>query len=145
MRLPFFVYGTLKRGEPNYARYLAGHTVAEEPAHLPDAALYTAGPYPFLVTSPGPVAPGDAVQGSLISIRDSEYDAVLANLDSLEGYLPGGRANLYERVVTIVQTSGGPREAWIYIAGTGALEQIERGELRKIAGGIWRSGADAVY
>jgi gamma-glutamylcyclotransferase (GGCT)/AIG2-like uncharacterized protein YtfP len=141
MNLPFFVYGTLKRGEPNYARYLAGHTVAEEPATLPDAALYTAGPYPFLVQTPELVAPGDVVYGSLVSVRPAEYAAVVAQLDDLEGYRPGGMNNLYERLTISVHTAAGRREAYVYVAGAATEHDIRAGLLRKVYGGNWRAGA----
>jgi gamma-glutamylcyclotransferase (GGCT)/AIG2-like uncharacterized protein YtfP len=140
MNLPFFVYGTLKRGEPNYARYLAGHTIAEVPATLPAAALYTAGPYPFLVQTPGLVAPGDHVYGSLVTIRPAEYATIVGHLDDLEGYRPGAESNLYERVVITVHTAGGPQEAYLYIAGTAIEQEIRAGLLYKVVGGNWRSG-----
>jgi gamma-glutamylcyclotransferase (GGCT)/AIG2-like uncharacterized protein YtfP len=141
MNIPFFVYGTLKRGEPNYARHLAGRTIAETPASLEPAALYTAGPYPFLVQTPGLAAPGDVVYGSLITVRPAEYAAVLSDLDDLEGYRPGAESNLYERIVISVQTTAGPQEAYVYIAGAETEREIQAGLLRRVAGGIWRSGS----
>jgi len=141
MNLPFFVYGTLKRGEPNYARYLAGHTVSETPATLPAAALYTAGPYPFLVQTPELVAPGELVHGTLVTVRPSEYAAVVAHLDDLEGYRPGAEGNLYERIVVTIQTAAGPQTAYVYIAGAETEQEIRAGVLRKVEGGNWRSSS----
>ncbi len=140
MNLPFFVYGTLKRGEPNYARLLAGHTIAEVPASLPDAALYTAGPYPFLVQTPGLLAPGDIVYGTLVTLRAAEYAVLVAQLDVLEGYRPGGPSNLYERIVLSIQTAAGPQEAYGYVAGAETEQEIHAGLLRKVIGGNWPAG-----
>lgn len=137
MQLPFFVYGTLRPGEPNYARLLAGQTASEAPATLPGAALFTAGPYPFLVTAPDLLLPGDAVRGEVVALRPPVYRLVLADLDRLEGYVEGGAQNLYERVVAEVLTAGGPRRAWLYVAGAGALAEIRAGALRRIPGGVW--------
>jgi gamma-glutamylcyclotransferase (GGCT)/AIG2-like uncharacterized protein YtfP len=139
MNHPFFVYGTLKPGEPNYARFLAGHTASEEPASLAGAALFTPGPYPFMVTEPDLAAPDERVLGSLISVADEDYPAILAQLDSLEGYAEGGADNMYERLLVTVETAGGQRLAWLYVAGAYALAQIRAGELRRVAGGDWRS------
>jgi gamma-glutamylcyclotransferase (GGCT)/AIG2-like uncharacterized protein YtfP len=135
--LPFFVYGTLKPGEPNYARYLAGQTASEAEATLPGAALFTEGPYPFLVTAPDVLGPGESVHGVIVALRPPVYELVLADLDRLEGYVPGGAQNLYERVALDVVTSAGPRRAWVYIAGEATLELVRAGRLRHIPGGVW--------
>lgn len=134
---PFFVYGTLKRGQSNYARLLAGQTVSETPAWLPGAAIYTAGPYPFLVRAVDLVPPGSTVFGELMEVAPAQYQTVLALLDKLEDFVPGRAGNLYERVVITVQTANGPCEAWVYVAGSGAEEAIRQGRLRLIAGGVW--------
>jgi gamma-glutamylcyclotransferase (GGCT)/AIG2-like uncharacterized protein YtfP len=137
-QLPFFVYGTLKPGEENYLRLLADRTVEETPATLAGAALFTQGPYPFLLTAPDLLLPGDdLVQGVLIASPPAQYGAVLAELDALEGYVAGGADNLYERVVCEVATAGGPRRAWVYVAGASALALIRAGAMRRIAGGVW--------
>jgi len=138
MRYPFFVYGTLKPGEPNYARLLAGRTAAEEPARLAGAALYDFGPYPFLVLEEGLAGPNDIVQGELISLPDAGYEAALADLDRLEGYVPGGPSNLYERLVRPVAMATGPRPAYVYVAGAQMLAQIRAGALPRIPDGVWR-------
>ncbi len=134
---PIFVYGTLKRGHANYQRLLAGLTVAEEPAWLPGAALYTAGPYPFLVRAVDLVAPGATVYGELITVQPDQYDRVLAALDDLEDFRPGRADNLYERDIIMAQTVGGAREAWVYVAGAAAEAAIRRGGFRLIASGVW--------
>lgn len=137
--LPFFVYGTLKRGEPNYVRYLTGQTASESPAALAAAALFTEGPYPFLTQEPDLLAPGDVVHGALISLRLAVYQLVLDDLDRLEGYVAGGRQNLYERVILEVATADGMRQAWVYVAGAQALALIRAGQMRRLPGGVWPS------
>lgn len=134
---PFFVYGTLKRGQSNYARLLAGYTLHEERAWLPAAALYTAGPYPFLVQAADLVPAGATVFGELIEVQPDHYQRLLQLLDGLEDYVPGRVGNLYERIVVMVQTADGTREAWLYIAGKAAEAAIRRGELRLISTGEW--------
>ncbi len=134
---PFFVYGTLKRGQSNYTRLLAGQTINETRAWLPAAALYTAGPYPFLVQAVDLTPPGSIVIGELIEVLPERYPHVLALLDDLEDYVPGRVGNLYERIVVTVQTTSGLREAWTYIAGAAVEAAIRQGQLRFIPGGEW--------
>jgi gamma-glutamylcyclotransferase (GGCT)/AIG2-like uncharacterized protein YtfP len=134
---PFFVYGTLKRGQTNYARFLAGHTVSETRAWLSAAALYTAGPYPFLVRAADLVPQNATVFGELIDVHPARYQHILALLDELEDYVPGRADNLYERVELPVQTVDGTRSAWVYVAGAAVESAIRRGELRLIERGEW--------
>lgn len=137
MQLPFFVYGTLKPGGLNYARYLAGLTVEELPASLPGAALFSPGPFPFLTTEPDLLLPGDVAGGTLITVAPSHYSATLPALDRLEGFTPGGTRNLYERLALDVATAQGPRRAWVYVAGERALRLIRAGRMRRVDGGVW--------
>lgn len=134
---PFFVYGTLKRGQSNYARLLAGQTVSEIRAWLPNTALYTAGPYPFLVEAVDLVPPGATVFGELMTVAVDQYQQTLALLDELEDFVPGRVGNLYERVIRTVQTAVGPCEVWVYITGAVVEAAIRRGELWLIDSGEW--------
>lgn len=144
MHHPFFVYGTLKPGEPNYARFLAGRTRGEESASLSGAALYSAGSYPYLVAEPDLAAPDERVDGTIISVADDDYTTVLAQLDGLEGYTEGGTANLYERLLMMVDTAAGPCVAWVYVAGTESLARIRAGDLPKVPDGNWQSDLAAL-
>jgi len=110
-RLPVFVYGTLRRGEKNYAGYLAGRTIREEPATAAGRLFYVAdGGYPYLEPGPG------AVAGDLIHLDPELYDETLQRLDALEEYAPGDEANsVYLRRETSVVLADGERvAAWIY-------------------------------
>lgn len=115
-RLPFFVYGTLRPGGSNHRWALAGRTAAAEPVRLSDTELYEGPGFPYAV----PLAPGTAggcVHGYLIRPLPGHYPAVLADLDRLEGHVPGAADNHYERVVRWVRRADGTAQrAWVYVA-----------------------------
>ena len=75
-----FVYGTLRPGQGNHRRLLAGRTVQETPAFATGLALYGTG-FPYAVPQPGA-----RIVGDLITIEPTRYREVLADLDALEGY-----------------------------------------------------------
>ncbi|MFE0513229.1 gamma-glutamylcyclotransferase family protein [Streptomyces sp. NPDC058964] len=134
MILPFFVYGTLRPGEPNHDLFLRGRTRSEEPCRLTDAVLYDGPGYPYVVEEPG-----GAVRGELVIPLPGEYEELLVALDRLEEYAPGGARNLYERVERkVVREPGGAAvSAWVYVAApTVAARLRERGT--RIESGDWR-------
>ncbi|MEU2366710.1 gamma-glutamylcyclotransferase family protein [Streptomyces noursei] len=139
-RLPFFVYGTLRPGEANYARTLRGRTAAEEPARITGALLYEGPGYPYATAGPADAV----VHGALVRPRDADYDAVRAALDLLEGYTPGapaGAGNLYERVATeAVCTDGRAVRAWVYLAAEPLATRL-RATGTPITGGQWTGRA----
>ena len=116
-----FVYGTLRPGQGNYRRLLAGRTMREIPATARVSRLYGRG-IPYAVPQPGAQVVGD-----LITITPELYRDVLTDLDHLEGYHPRRpKASHYIRtarsVVAMNRTpNGGTWEAfhtaWIYLAG----------------------------
>ncbi|MGW6528278.1 gamma-glutamylcyclotransferase family protein [Streptomyces venezuelae] len=112
-RLPFFVYGTLRPGEPNHAVLLRGRTAREEPALLPDAVLYDGPGYPYAVEHPGK----GPVHGDLLTALPAAYLPLLHALDHLEEYAPGDPHNLYVRVARdVLDRTGAPVPAWVYVA-----------------------------
>ncbi|MFG3661089.1 gamma-glutamylcyclotransferase family protein [Streptomyces sp. NPDC047706] len=134
MTLPFFVYGTLRPGEPHHATFLRGRTHTEEPARLTGAVLYAGPGYPYAVEEPESV-----VTGELITPLPDAYGELLAALDQLEQYAPGDARNLYERVAreVVLDTDGTTRRAWVYVAAPAVAARLRtRGEL--IEGGDWR-------
>ena len=135
--LPFFVYGTLRPGESNYARYIGGSTQTEEPAILRPATLVTDGIYPYLIMAPDLAGPDDHVQGMLLTVQPERYLETLQRLDWLEDYKPFSPLSLYERIRQLVQTEAGPVEAWMYVAGPWVLRNARAGRLLKVAGGAW--------
>ncbi|MFI5620240.1 gamma-glutamylcyclotransferase family protein [Streptomyces sp. NPDC051567] len=131
--LPFFVYGTLRPGEVNHRLFLRGRTVAEEPARLPDAALYDGPGYPYAVPRAG-----SAVVGELIAPEPGAYGELLAALDELEEYEgPGRPGNLYDRTVReVLRPDGTPVRAWVYLASPLLARDLEESGTA-IPGGDW--------
>ena len=135
MRLPFFVYGTLRPGEPNHDRYLLGRIRSEQLGRLADAVLYDGPGYPYAVAEPGGV-----VHGELVTALPEAYDELLAMLDELEGCVPGDPCSLYERVLRRVtlDADGTAVLAWAYVAGPTVVARL-RVHGRLIEGGDWRA------
>ncbi|WP_330457713.1 gamma-glutamylcyclotransferase [Streptomyces sp. NBC_00820] len=131
-RLPFFVYGTLRPGEPNHDLFLRGRTASEEPARLTDAVLYDGPGYPYAVEEPGGV-----VRGELVTALPETYDRLLAELDRLEECAPGDPRGLYERVARhTVRADGGTARAWVYVAAPHVAAHL-RTHGTRIPAGDW--------
>ncbi|MFI6353378.1 gamma-glutamylcyclotransferase family protein [Streptomyces sp. NPDC050743] len=133
--LPFFVYGTLRPGEPNHDLFLRGRTASEEPARLPDATLYDGPGYPYAVERPG-----GEIRGELVTARPESYAELLAALDRLEEYTPGDPRNLYERAArNVIRTTDGTTTlAWVYLAAPPVAARLRAGGT-PIEGGDWVS------
>ncbi|MFI1563922.1 gamma-glutamylcyclotransferase family protein [Streptomyces sp. NPDC020490] len=135
MTLPFFVYGTLRPGEPNHDLFLRGRTRSEEPARLTGAVLYDGPGYPYAVEEPG-----GTVYGELVTAPREAYGDLLGALDELEEYAPGDPDNLYERVAreTVRDADGTPVHAWVYVAAPAVAARL-RVSGKLIEGGDWRA------
>ncbi|MFI5862509.1 gamma-glutamylcyclotransferase family protein [Streptomyces sp. NPDC051546] len=133
--LPFFVYGTLRPGEVNHDLFLRGRTAAEEPARLPDAALYEGPGYPYAVDRPGS---GSAIAGELVTPVPGAYGELLLALDLLEEYAgPGHPANIYDRTAReALRPDGTPVRAWVYLAAPPLAHRLARSGT-PIPGGDW--------
>ncbi|MEV6835427.1 gamma-glutamylcyclotransferase family protein [Streptomyces sp. NPDC051133] len=132
--LPFFVYGTLRPGEPNHDLFLRGRTAAEAPARLPGAALYDGPGYPYAVEQDG-----EEVRGELVTALPEAYEDLLTALDLLEEYAPDDPRNLYERVARdTVRADGTPVRAWVYLAAPPVAARL-RTRGTRIEGGDWLS------
>ncbi|MER7930167.1 gamma-glutamylcyclotransferase family protein [Streptomyces sp. NPDC096057] len=131
--LPFFVYGTLRPGEPNHDLFLRGRTHSEERARLHGAALYDGPGYPYAVAAPGAVTVGE-----LVTAHREAYPQLLRELDRLEEYIPGDPRNLYERVEREVarDSDGTAVRAWVYLAAPAVTARL-RAHGRLIEGGDW--------
>ncbi len=130
--LPFFVYGTLLPGQPNYALW-ADAIVAEERAWLEHGRLYDVGRYPMLVEA------GDGrVCGRLIIVDPDRYQAVLARLDWLEGFNPKRpEQSDYQRVAREVRLADGrAARAWVY---AGKIQRVSA--LPVVPDGDWAAYA----
>ncbi|MEU5688748.1 hypothetical protein DEJ48_26785 [Streptomyces venezuelae] len=138
-RLPFFVYGTLRPGEPNHAAHLRGRTAREEPALLPDAVLYDGPGYPYAVEHPGK----GPVHGDLLTALPAAYLPLLHALDHLEEYAPGDPHNLYVRVARdVLDRTGAPVPAWVYVAAPRIAAGL-RASGSLIGSGDWASHRNA--
>ncbi|MFC3576742.1 gamma-glutamylcyclotransferase family protein [Streptomyces yaanensis] len=132
MRLPFFVYGTLRPGEHNHDLFLRGRTSSEEPGLLPGAVLYDGPGYPYAVEEDG-----GTVTGEIVTALPEAYGELLAALDRLEDCVPGDPRSLYERVAReVTAADGGTVRAWVYVAAPAVAARLRaRGKL--IEGGDW--------
>lgn len=127
--LPFFVYGTLRAGEKNYSRYLAGRTLAELPGTVAGELFFLAdGGYPYLLPGEG------RVRGELMVLAPRHYAATLSRLDALEEYAPQDEANsvYLRRSALVLLADGSERLAWVYYWNLAGV----RG--RRIASGDFR-------
>lgn len=132
--LPFFVYGTLRPGQGNHRRLLAGRFTQEIAATLPGHALYGPG-LPYVTAG----EETSVVVGELIFVAPAGYAEVLTDLDRLEGYRPG-RAGHYDRQEREVRYTGPDGFettvlAWVYLAGPVARERLRPSD--RIASGDW--------
>ena len=108
-----FVYGTLRPGQPNWERVLAGRTERREPGHLAGVDLLDCQHYPAAIERSG----AHGAVGDVVWIRPAAWLEVLAALDHLEGYDPADAQSLFVRVVRPVEVAGGLVECWVYLAG----------------------------
>ena len=108
-----FVYGTLRPGQPNWERLLAGRTERVVAGRLPGVVLLECGHYPAAVERAG----GGSAAGEVVWIRPAAWSSVLAALDHLEGYDPADPRRLFDRVVRPVETAEGAVDCWVYLAG----------------------------
>jgi len=125
-RLPVFVYGTLRCGEPNH-RILAGSPIAIEAGVLDGADMYAAA-FPYVTPGAG------SVVGEVVWIDPDRYDETMARLDHLEGYRGPDRSNHYDRhTVTVTTDAGELVSVWVYFAG----RLVEPDRYPLVAGGDW--------
>jgi gamma-glutamylcyclotransferase (GGCT)/AIG2-like uncharacterized protein YtfP len=117
-----FVYGTLKRGQPNHR--LVARFVREVREGRVTGVLVDLGGYPGWL-------PGDGVvRGELLRLEPG--GVALRGLDELEDFFgPGDPRNEYERVLVAVVTDDGLVEAWAY-RYAGPVEGVPR-----LPGGVW--------
>jgi gamma-glutamylcyclotransferase (GGCT)/AIG2-like uncharacterized protein YtfP len=117
--LKVFVYGTLKPGEVNYARYCQGKVLAAQEAIVRGRLYQLPVGYPALTAGYG------VIYGFLLTFADGK---ILAQLDELEGYYPHRppEQNEYMRTRTPVlslehQPLGA---AWVYCMSTVQVQKV---------------------
>lgn len=82
-QLPFFVYGTLRRGQGNH-RLVEADLEGVREARLASHVLYGQG-LPYIAACGDPAS---IVTGELLTVRPGRYERALRALDRLEGYCP---------------------------------------------------------
>lgn len=99
-----FVYGTLRKGEPNH-HLLAGAKCVNECAWINGTLFDTGQGYPALS-----LTPFGSVYGEVYEVDDK----LIRKLDQLEGYELGRERNLYEREMKKIMSNDGLFETYIY-------------------------------
>ena len=131
-----FAYGTLRPGQPNYERLLAGAVAWHRPAVLPDHQLLVAG-LPFVAGA----TDGGRVRGDLLGLVPERHESLLRMIDRFEGYRPADpRGSLYVREQRWVAFDGDDgrtvtAQAWVYLAGPLALRDL--GDADRVPSGDW--------
>lgn len=107
MTTSVFVYGTLRKGEPNY-HWIRVYAKKTQSAWV-RGWLFDLGPYPAMIEGRG------WVKGELVELQGCEN--TLKKMDELEGYYgPGSPQNLYERIETLAWTEEGEKvNCFIYV------------------------------
>src|SRR5579872_2072415 len=109
--LPLFVFGTLRRGEPNH-HFLEGTFERWLPGTLRGYARIVAS-HGFPAIAP---AIGAQVAGELFFIRPEIFVETLADCDLLEEIPPGElTGRFYRRAQVVVETATGIFTAWAYV------------------------------
>lgn len=158
-KLPFFFYGTLRPGERNYDHLLKDRTLREETDWwLEGAQLYLfasdkgysylkdgvanyepRGAYPYMIENGESAERSNRVAGHLIELRPEIYDALLAELDWLEGYSEEAapEESEYLRVIREIRHDDGTTlQAWVYVATPQAFAR-QASHLTPIESGDW--------
>lgn len=109
--LPFFVYGTLLPGQPNYTIW-KNSVVSLQPAFFGKGKLFDLGAYPMLVESGK-----KSVKGALVTVNSSDYKRVVRELDTLEAFDPARPERcFFRRLIRPVFLAGDiQRQAWVYL------------------------------
>jgi len=122
-----FVYGTLMRGFRNYERFLEGRISRVVPGRTYGELYHLPEGYPALLKGNG------SVEGEIMEPVD---EALLRNLDRLEGYTEGRAKNLYIRFIDNIMTETGEEvPCWVYFYEN---ERYAREKGTPVPDGNWR-------
>jgi gamma-glutamylcyclotransferase (GGCT)/AIG2-like uncharacterized protein YtfP len=131
-QLPVFVYGTLRHGQVNHPRYLAGRYRELFPAVAARHTMY-AQDVPVVCDGAG------SVVGEIVFLQPGRYRETLRELDLLEGTAEAGGLGLYRRVVreVLADRPEGTEtlRAWIYHATRTTLLRFT--ESNRLRSGDW--------
>ena len=104
-----FVYGSLMEGFWNHTRVLEGKVEILGRGKVSGSLYHLREGYPALLEG------GDDVVGEVYGPVDKD---LLRQLDYLEGYVEGGKGNLYDRkAVRVRMMDGSSVECWTYVYG----------------------------
>ena len=109
--IPFFVYGTLRKGFYNYDRILKGNVDKIVNATIDGYDMFSLGYYPGIVKG------SNKIVGEVIYVKPSKYLQMVQCLDQLEGYNPKKKNySLYLREIKKVTLENGEQiDAYVYI------------------------------
>ncbi len=130
--LPVFVYGTLRTGQGNWSRLLAGTTSMERPAVAPNHVMWSRG-VAFISDGAG------QVMGDVMTISPDRYQAVMVELDRLEGIRDRqtGDGYAYCRVQRVVVVDGEEIEVWMYHGSSAAIADLSMQPQYRVPSGDW--------
>lgn len=128
---PVFVYGTLRPGQGLHS-VVRGSVSHIERATLAGVTMRGGQGFPYLIRDEASEVPA---VGDLLYLKPGCYEAVLANLDRIEGYHGPRSGNHYDRELVEVRTSAGHVRAWVYVASQRTASRI--GHLPVIISGDW--------
>lgn len=95
-----FVYGSLREGFFNYDKYLSGKVSEKKDASLKNMRLYHMPYKGYPAIIPGE----DVVLGEIIVINEEDYEATVAAMDEMEGFISEGNPkNEYHKVILEVE------------------------------------------
>ena len=126
--LPFFVYGTLLPGQPNYR--LWGDSISRmEYGRIKDCQLFDMGAYPMMVESKEKY-----VHGMLVFVIPEHTNEMIIKIDELEGYDPEKHGeSAYNREMREVELESKKTvTVWVYLGHKKYIYQE-----RPVPGGKW--------
>ena len=126
--LPFFVYGTLLPGQPNYR--LWGDSISRmEYGRIKDCQLFDMGAYPMMVESKEKY-----VHGMLVFVIPEHTNEMIIKIDELEGYDPEKHGeSAYNREMREVELESKKTvTVWVYLGHKKYIDQE-----RPVPGGKW--------
>ena len=126
--LPFFVYGTLLPGQPNYR--LWGDSISRmEYGRIKDCQLFDMGAYPMMGESKEKY-----VHGMLVFVIPEHTNEMIIKIDELEGYDPEKHGeSAYNREMREVELESKKTvTVWVYLGHKKYIDQE-----RPVPGGKW--------
>lgn len=109
--MKFFVYGTLRPGGQFWQRVAHRVTSVGATGTLGGHSLFAGPTYPLAAPAPEGWGPATGVVGEQVEVADDDAEAVLAELDAIEG-----APDLFARVLV--------GDMWVYLATAQTLLEV---------------------